>query len=151
MEDPRKATVGELDNAQRTKDRQMQGGTDLDTTQQDKPAGLEREKDDLIRDEDQEYGPLTTVPAEKDSPNAMDPSGEDPFVPGTAEGPENFDPEALMSDREKQIRDEEKHEDPRGTRGPTYEVGQGTNFRGNGGTTDPNSDLTEDTSGYQRE
>ena len=151
MEDPKKATIGELDPAQRAKELQLQGGTDLDTTNEDKPAGLEREGDDTIRDENKEYGPLTTVPAEKDSPAAMDPSGADPFVPGTAEAPDNFDPDALLSDREIHQREELKKKDPKGKKGPTYEVGQGDNFRNDGGTTDRNSDLTEDTSGYRKE
>ena len=130
MEDMKKATIGELDPAQRAKEVQLQGGTDLDTTELEKPAGLERTRDDLVRDEDREYGP-------GDSPTTDDPSAEDPFVPGTGEAPEDFDPDSLLSDAEKHLRDQLRKTDPRGENGPTYEAHQGTNPRQDGGSTDP--------------
>jgi hypothetical protein len=150
MDDARKATIGELDRVQRSKELQLQGGTDLDTTYQDKPAGLERSEDYLIQSEKEEHGPLV-APPERATQDSMDPSAADPFVPGTAEAPKNFDPEMLRSEREKHMRKHLRKSDPKGENGPTYEAHQGTNFRGDGGSTDPNSDLTEDTSGLQEE
>lgn len=130
MDDMRKATIGELDPAQRAREVQLQGGTDLDTTEMEKPAGLERTQVDLIRDENREYGP-------GDSATTGDPTAEDPFVPGTGEAPEDFDPDALLSESEKHLREQIKKSDPRGENGPTYEVHQGTNPRADGGSVDP--------------
>ncbi len=130
MEDMRKATIGELDPAQRAKEVQLQGGTDLDTTDLEKPAGLERSGGDLVREEGREYGP-------GDSATTEDPSAEDPFVPGTGEAPEDLDPDALLSESEKHLREQVKKDDPRGENGPSYEVHQGTNPRQDGGSTDP--------------
>lgn len=144
MEDAKKATMAELDPAQRAKEVQMQGGTDLDTTDQDKPAGLERSGNDLIGEEDGEHGPGDGVLT------GGDPTAEDPFVPGTGEAPDNFDPDSLLSDREKHGRDTLKAQDPKGENGPTYEVHQGTNFTSDGGSVDRNDSLTEETSGNQR-
>ena len=129
-------------------DPQLDGGPDLDTTNLDRPSDLERPGGDLITSDDKEYGPLTVVPAEKDLPGPMDPSGSDPFIPGTAEAKDDYDPDQHMSDREKQT-SERVHR--KGANGPSYEANQGTAPQNKGGSTDPNNDLTESTSGLQKE
>jgi hypothetical protein len=57
----------------------------------------------------------------------------------------------LLSDREKHVRQVVHDQDPLGKKGPTYEVNQGTNERTDGGSTDPNNDLTHDSSGLKEE
>lgn len=128
-----------------TPDPQLDGGPDLDTTNYDKPSGLERPDRDLIGDDLGEHGPLTVVPAEDGIPGPMDPTADDPFVAGTGEAPKDFDPDSLLSDRE-------AHEQTTARRkmGPTYEENQGNIKENHGGSVDPNDDLTEDSSGLRK-
>lgn len=137
-----KPTASEL---KRSKERQLDGGPDFDTTHLDRPSDLDRPGGDTIG-EFEEHGPLTIVPVEKNLPGPMDPRGDDPFVPGTAEAPDNFDADALRS-REIHSRASSKKR----KQAPTYEANQGNLKEDHGGSVDPNDDLTEDTSGPRKE
>lgn len=138
-----------MDN-NRNPDNQMQGGTDLDTTRMDRPADLDRPGEDMVGADKKEWGALTTIPAEQDTPAPFDPSGDDPFVPGTAEAPRDFDANRMLDEKNEQARREIKKQDPMGDNGPSYEAHQGTNVKSDGGTTDDHNNLTHGNSGLER-
>jgi len=140
----KKRAANDLDQAQRAQETQLQGGTDFDTTDLDRPSDLERPGGDLIGSENGEYGPLTVVPVEKNLPGPMDPSGEDPFVPGTAEATDDFDADALESPRDRKAH---RAAHQKGAEGPSYEAHQGNKQDDHGGSIDPNTALTESDSG----
>jgi hypothetical protein len=141
----------EKHRAKQPQERQLEGGTDLDTTSLDGPSDLSRSGGDQIETKKHEHGPLTVVPAEEEMSAPMDPTADDPFVPGTGEAKDDFDPDSLLSDREKRTIKEVHKKDSKGENGPTYEAHQGTADQTKGGSTDPNNSLTEDTSGLQVE
>ncbi len=143
----KKQAANDLDQGQRAKEIQTQGGTDFETTDLDRPSDLERPGGDLIGSDKGEYGPLTVVEAEMDLPGPMDPSGDDPFVPGTAEAKDDFDADSLTSPRDKKA---QKAAHSKGADGPSYEAHQGNKQDDHGGSTDPNNTLTESDSGFQQ-
>jgi hypothetical protein len=132
-------------------DKQLDGGPDLDTTNLDGPRGYESHAQSLVGEDRGEHGPedSMTDPIDLSAPN--DPTGDDPFVPGTGEARDDFDPDSLLSSKEKHNRQVVHAQDPKGDKGPTYEVHQGTAPQQLGGSTDPNSRLTEETSGLQED
>lgn len=150
MDNEKNAAAVELSNAQRASELQTQGGTDLETTRLDRPADLDRPGGDVVGYEKKEWGPLTTIPAEENVPAPLDPSGEDPFIPGTAATPRDFDANQMLDDKGEDARDRIRRDDPTGDNGPTYEAHQGTNLTDDGGTTDPHNNLTHGNSGLER-
>lgn len=126
------------------------GGADFETTDLDRPADLSRPGGDLVGSENREFGPTSLNPsvAEMDAPT--DPTGDDPFIPGAGEASDDLDSADLLSDREKEWRDEVRESDPEGLEGPTYEAQQGMSDA-HGGSTDPHNDLTHDSSGNSQE
>lgn len=150
MDNKQSAAASELTRSQRASEDQLQGGTDLDTTRMDRPADLERPGDDMIGSDKKEWGALTTLPGEQGTSAPFDPSGDDPFIPGTAETPRDFDANQMLDDKAEQARNDLRKTDPTGDEGPSYEAHQGTNLKPDGGTTDDHNNLTHDTSGLER-